>query len=393
MTDEELIDQIGAVMKPRDAAITDLRRTVKSLMERSSRPPGSSFETAAFSAAPSALSRQLADDGNFQNWLKSSKTHTSGYATELRLPPLARKTATPIANISPTEHVPLIYGAPLFPLRLVTLLPTIPVTSGTVEYLQETAFTPGAAVVPETTLKPTTTATYQEKLAKVATIASILKVSVQALADLPQLTIWLDTRLLYAVLLQQENVLLNGDAPNSIQGLLQLATPFTYTPAATDNYMDVVAQAMGQLMAQGFQVDGVVMNAADYTHARLAKDSVGSYLFLGTGATGPDDEGIWEPAALVWQVPMVVSPSMPQGQFLVGGFKQSTILFQRETANVQIAFQNEDDFIHNLACLRGELRSGLAVPLPSGILKGSFAGVALSAQQAPPHHGSAPQKK
>jgi HK97 family phage major capsid protein len=136
------------------------------------------------------------------------------------------------------------------------------------------------------------------------------------------------------------------------------------------------------------------MNAADYTHARLTKDSVGSYLFLGTGSTGPDDEGIWEPSALVWQVPMVVSPSMPQGQFLVGGFKQSTILFQRETANVQIAFQNEDDFVKNLACLRGELRSGLAVPLPSGILKGSFAGVALSAQtQQQPHHGGAPQKK
>ena len=74
----------------------------------------------------------------------------------------------------------------------------------------------------------------------------------------------------------------------------------------------------------------------------------------------------------MWQIPMVVSPSMPPGSFLVGAFRQSTILFQRETAMVQIAFQNEDDFVRNLVCLRGELRSGLAVPVPAGLLKGTL---------------------
>ena len=33
---------------------------------------------------------------------------------------------------------------------------------------------------------------------------------------------------------------------------------------------------------------------------------------------------------------------------------------------------NKDDFLHNLICLRGELRSGLATPLPQGLLKGTL---------------------
>lgn len=110
----------------------------------------------ALGAPTLTLSRQLADDAGFQNWLKAAKTPTSAYAVELRLPPLQRK-AGPISGISPVEHVPLIYVPPPFPLRLVTLLPQLMVGSGTIEYLMETSFTPGAAVVPETTLKPTTT--------------------------------------------------------------------------------------------------------------------------------------------------------------------------------------------------------------------------------------------
>lgn len=134
--------------------------------------------------------------------------------------------------------------------------------------------------------------------------------------------------------------------------------------------MDVIARAIGELQSRGYTLDGVVMNPNDYTGLRLLKDTFGGYLFMGTCGVGPDDEDLWEvPTPLTWQAPTLLSPSMPQGQFLVGAFKQSTILFMRETANVQIAFQNEDDSVHNLVCLRGELRSGLTIPPPQGLLK------------------------
>ncbi len=80
----------------------------------------------------------------------------------------------------------------------------------------------------------------------------------------------------------------------------------------------------------------------------------------------------------MWSVPVVISPSMPQGQFILGAFQQSAIVYTRETLSVEIAFQNEDDFVRNLVCLMAESRSGLAVPTPAGILKGTLPVVATS---------------
>jgi hypothetical protein len=93
---------------------------------------------------------------------------------------------------------------------------------------------------------------------------------------------------------------------------------------------------------------------------------------MGTGSTGPDDESVLESPMKIWEIPTVISPSMPAGQFLIGAFVQSTILFSREVLTVEIAFQNEDDFVRDLVCLRGDLRSRLAVPVPAGILKGTL---------------------
>jgi HK97 family phage major capsid protein len=387
-SDRELIDELKQTWRSQvEATIDPLRKQVQMLMQRSSRPPGA-MDTSALDGPRVALSRQLVDDIGFQHWLKSQKTHHSAFACELKMPALSRKAGTPITGLSPTEHVGAIWGAPAFPLRLRTLLPQIPVTSGTVEYTQETSFTPSAAVVAEAALKPQMAATFTEATAKCATIAQYVKISVQSLADTPMLSTWLDGRLTYAVSLKEESVILNGDATATpaIQGLMQVAPVFSYTPATGDTGMDVIAHAIGQLTGAGYPVDGVVLNSADYTAMRLLKTTIGSYIFMGTAATGPDDETLAESTPLVWQVPMVVSPSMPQGQFLVGSFQLSTVLFVREMMNVQIAFQNEDDFIRNLVTMRGELRSGLAIPLPAGLLKGTLpAGSLAQAGNSPQH--------
>jgi hypothetical protein len=119
-------------------------------------------------------------------------------------------------------------------------------------------------------------------------------------------------------------------------------------------------------MGKGHAVEGVILNAADYTAMRLLKTSIGGYVFVGDAGRGPDDETIWESSPLIWQVPMVVSPSMPVGQFVVGAFQQSTILFSREVLTMEIAFQNEDDFIQepDLPTRRTALGPGRACSAP-----------------------------
>jgi HK97 family phage major capsid protein len=152
--------------------------------------------------------------------------------------------------------------------------------------------------------------------------------------------------------------------------------------------MDVLAKAIGQLWGAGFPVDGIVLNSADYVAMRLLKSTTGSYIFMGTANTGPDDESLVESPMRVWEIPTIISPAMPAGQFLIGSFALACILFVREMMNVQIAFQNEDDFVRNLVTMRGELRSGVGIPLPSALLKGSLPAGSLT-EAAPSHvqHG------
>jgi HK97 family phage major capsid protein len=106
------------------------------------------------------------------------------------------------------------------------------------------------------------------------------------------LTTWLDGRFTYSVGLKEESVILNGDATATpaIQGLMNVAPAFSYTPTGTDQGMDVIARAAGQLMGAGYPVDGVVLNSVDYVNMRLRKSTTGNYIFMGTASTGPDDE-------------------------------------------------------------------------------------------------------
>jgi hypothetical protein len=81
---------------------------------------------------------------------------------------------------------------------------------------------------------------------------------------------------------------------------------------------------------------------------------------------------------------------MPAGKFLVGSFAAGAVLFDRETLNVQVSFENENDFVTNLCTLRGELRSALAVPVPSAFLQGVLpAGSLATAHVAQPAHAHA----
>ena len=84
---------------------------------------------------------------------------------------------------------------------------------------------------------------------------------------------------------------------------------------------------------------------------------------MGMASTGPDDESVLESPMKIWEVPTMISPSMAQGSFIVGGYRQSAILFLRELLTIEIAFEKEDGFIRNLVCLRGELNSGRRLPV------------------------------
>jgi hypothetical protein len=80
----------------------------------------------------------------------------------------------------------------------------------------------------------------------------------------------------------------------------------------------------------------------------------------------------------MWSIPVIRSAAMPSGQFLVAALAESTMLFQREALTVEIAFQNEADFVNNLCALRAEERIALSVLLPTGLVTGPLPAGSMS---------------
>jgi hypothetical protein len=87
----------------------------------------------------------------------------------------------------------------------------------------------------------------------------------------------------------------------------------------------------------------------------------------------------------MWSIPVIRTPNIAVGTFLVAALTQSAMLFQREMLTMVIAFQDQDDFIRNLCTLRAEERVALSVLLPKGLITGTFAGTVAQTSHNPAH--------
>ncbi len=367
----EITDSVAKMDRRLSSRLDAFEGDLRGMREKGAKPPLALGAPSNGAPAHPLLST----DNKFSSWLRSPRGQKSNFATSFEGFHIEQK-VSPLLNTGGTMHLAGIAGPPPMALRLVELFNAIPMSAGgSAEYGRETAFTPGAAIVPEGTVKPVTSIDYANTLATVKTIATVTKCSVQGLADTPELGQWLDARLRYAVQLKAEDVLLNAAAPDGL-----LASAGTIDPAfapTAGTPLDDIGAGISQLQAAGYTVDAVVMNGSDVSKMRLLKDGNQNYVW----ATPDSALG----TSSVWSVPLVVSPSMPAGQWLVGAIRQSCLLFVRQLLTVEIAYENEDDFIRNLACLRAEERIASAVAVPGGLLKGTFVALPL-AQAAPQNH-------
>ena len=69
--------------------------------------------------------------------------------------------------------------------------------------------------------------------------------------------------------------------------------------------------------------------------------------------------------------PVVQTQAMAAGKFLSGAFKLGAQVFDRWQARVEVATENEDDFIKNLVTILAEERLALAVYRPETFVYGN----------------------
>lgn len=213
---------------------------------------------------------------------------------------------------------------------------------------------------------------------KVMKIAAVLKESDEMVDDLPWLASAIDNRGIYLVQLKEEDEILNGTGSGTaLDGIMHRTGILTeQTASGESNVADAIFRAMTKVsQSSPFTADGIVINPTDYQTLRLAKDSNNQYYGGGFFQGQYGNGGVIEQPP-IWGLRTVVTTAIAAGTVLVGAFQQGASVIRRQGLTVEVANQNEDDFLSNRIAIRIEERLALAVRYPKAFCKVTVAAAA-----------------
>lgn len=249
-------------------------------------------------------------------------------------------------------------------------------TATAITYFIENDFDPSTGgnfgLVGENQKKPGMTfPDYESVTETLRKIAGWIKVSDEMAEDLPFLVSEINSRLLYQLLMFEEDQLLRGDGTGlNVLGLLNREGVQTETAAGDADLADAVFRARTKVaLATGLQADGLVMNPLDYQKLRLAKDGNGQY-FAGGPFTGQYGNGGVVQDPPLWGLGnTILTTAVPAGTALVGAGKQAATVYRKGGVRVEASNIDGEDFTHNRFTVLAEERLTLAVRRPSAFVK------------------------
>lgn len=256
------------------------------------------------------------------------------------------------------------------PLVIEGLIPHIPVTSSSVQYLKNSVFTNGAKVVAEGTAKPESTFQFKLATANIETIAHYTKITEQLAQDAPAVQAFINAKMIYGLQLKIDEQLVNGTGAEASQltGLLDTtnstdySTDITALKASIKNMADFALAIKTKLETAGYAPKYLILNPIDWAALALMKDTNGLYILGGPASVA---------GKTLWGMSVVTTPSMPQGKYLMSDFALGATIFDRQEVAVEID-REQDDFTKNLFTIRVERRLGLAVENPKAIGGGAW---------------------
>ncbi|CAN5202699.1 phage major capsid protein [soil metagenome] len=253
-------------------------------------------------------------------------------------------------------------------LMVRDLLPTVRITTGSVEYPRVSSFTNAAATVSETSgpTKPQSDIKLELVTVPIRTIAHWMLATRQVLDDSRQLLALIDGELRDGLAQVEDSQLLLGSGTGSdISGIYTQGTAFAAGALTVTgpNKVDVIGACIAQLALSEQIATGVVMNPVDWMSIIMNKDAALGYLFI---------DPLRQVSRTLFGLPVVLTTAMTAGNFLVGDFRQAT-LYDRWDARVEVSTEDSDNFRRNLVTLLCEERIGLAVKRATAFIKGSFA--------------------
>ena len=350
-----------------DVAMTklnELRAQVEDLEQKATRKAG------ADEADHRSLGQQFVESKGFKDLAESPSQR--GKADMQLKATITLATTDTLGAAGDTVQVTRVAGIVAPPERRMTVRDLITpgrMDGNALEYVKETGFVNNAGMVAEAAAKPQSDLKFDLVSTTAKVVAHYVKASRQILSDSSMLASYIDGRLRYGLAFKEEQQLLNGDGTGqNLLGIIPQATAYAAPGGLTSaQAMDQMRLAMLQAELAEYPATGHVMNPIDWTRIELLKDTTGRYIIGNPqGTTAPR----------LWNLPIVATQAIAQDKFLTGAFKLGAQLFDRWLARVEVATENEDDFIKNLVTILAEERLALAVYRPEAFIYGDLGFVA-----------------
>lgn len=360
---------IKEYMDAQDGKISELKaRTLDLEQKLAHRPAGGSFGDPD---AEDLITPALEGSDGFKA-LRSGQAKSARIAIPAKA--LQRKTITSTitgGSIGQADRAAVITAPAQRRLMVRDLLPSVPTSSGSTEFVRELAYTmnagpqydAGSPNLTEGAVKNASDMTLELVVSPVVTIAHHFTVSRQALDDSAALQQHIETRGIYGWNLELDDELLNGNGnAGNLSGLIHNAADFNRANSG-DSKADTIRRAITQLALTDHVATGVVLNPIDVEGLELVKDTTGQYINVVVFING---------RPMVWRVDIVESNTVDQGRFLVGDFAMAAVVRDRQEAHIEISLDHADYRTRNLALILIEGRVGLEIHRPNALVQGPF---------------------
>jgi HK97 family phage major capsid protein len=252
---------------------------------------------------------------------------------------------------------------------LIDLLPRIPI-SGPVEYVQDQSpladLANKAAEVAETSAKPQAGPTLAVISESPAVIATWFNMTRQAASDAPQLAGYLDSRGRYSLKRRADGQVINGDgnSPN-LSGLLDRSGILTEAPGSAEARAVTIRKAITTMEEADAVPEIVVLNPGDHELFDL--------LNLSSAGINAVPNLQSAPSQTAWGLRVVKSNAIASGTAMLID-PMATAVLDRQQPTAYTTDSHGTNFTSNILTMLLELRLGLALFDPDGVLKVTFNG-------------------
>lgn len=285
------------------------------------------------------------------------------------------------AMLAEVKAVPTIGANVIEPMRLPEIARTVEqdrlqlrdvidvgtTTAAAVRYLRST-YTRAAATVAQGATKPEATIALESLLAAVRKIAVWLPVDDEQLADLPELSRLIDVELLYDLgKLLEELIMYGSGTGEEFLGICNDPDVPLAREEGGDTLIDVARRMITDVRVNRYDPNAIVVHPLDWEAIVLEKGSDNRYLFL-IVQDGVSQRLHGLPVIETVATEDFAGVTTEERNMVVGDFRRGATLWDREQANVQVGWIN-DQFTKNQRTILAEARAAFAVRRPLAFVR------------------------